>query len=62
MDEENITLADMYFTLEELILKRLERELCFGDDCLCDEPTRFCIVDDNNIVGYCLNCGGNIEW
>ncbi len=62
MDEETIKLADTYFTIEEVILKRLERELCYGDDCLCNEPTRFCIVDDEYIaVCYCLNCGGNIN-
>lgn len=61
MNTEIKTLADMYFTLEELILKKLERELFYGDDCCCDEPTRFCIVDDDNIVCYCLNCGGNIN-
>jgi len=62
MDKEIEKLADIYFMIEDLILKKLERELCYGDDCLCNEPTNFFIVDDTNIIGYCLNCGGSISW
>lgn len=53
-------LADEYFTIEEKILSELKKLPNYGNECGCDTPNRFCIVDDDSMACYCLNCGGNI--
>lgn len=60
MNRELQNLASQYFDIEATILKRLEQLPEYGKNCNCDEPSNFFIVDDDNIVGYCLNCGGNV--
>lgn len=59
MDENLAKLSSIYFQLEEVILKQVEKLPEYGNKCECDEPTNFFIVDDDTIIGYCLNCGGD---
>lgn len=54
-------LADEYFTIEEKILSEIKKLPNYGKECDCDETNRFCIVDDDSISCYCLNCGGEIN-
>ena len=61
MDTELQNLASQYFDIEATILKRIEYLPEYGEDCKCEEQERFFIVDDDNIIGYCLNCGGSVS-
>lgn len=53
-------LGEEYFTTEEKILSEIKKLPSYDEDCDCDERSRFCIVDDDIIACYCLNCGGCI--
>lgn len=55
-------LADEYFTIEEKILNKIKDLPNYGEECDCNEPDRFCIVDDGVISCFCLNCGGEIYY
>jgi len=55
-------LADEYFNIEADIVNKIADLPNYGNDCDCDEPNRFCIVDDDIISCFCLNCGGNIYY
>lgn len=55
-------LVDTYFTIEEKILSEIKKLPNSGKVCDCDDPNQFCIVDDDVIARYCLNCGGEIYY
>ncbi len=55
-------LGTLYFATEQKILNKISELQNNGKECDCDEPSEFCIVDDDNVVKYCLNCGGRINW
>lgn len=55
-------LADAYFTIEEKILSEIKKLPNSDKVCDCEDSNRFCIVDDDVIACYCLNCGGEIYY
>lgn len=57
-------LVNKYFTIEEQILNKIKSLPSYGKECDCGEggPNRFCIVDDDVISCFCLNCGGEINY
>lgn len=62
LNDEIERLASMYFITEDLILKKIAKLPEFGKPCKCNDSTNFMIVDNDIIVGYCLNCGGDIDF
>jgi len=55
-------LVDEYFTIEEKILSKIKDLPTYGEECDCNDPNRFCIVDDDVISCFCINCGGEINY
>lgn len=56
-------LVTLYCTTERKILDKISLLPNNGKECDCDydERNQFDILDDDNIVSYCLNCGGDIS-
>jgi hypothetical protein len=59
-DEQLNHMVHAYSVLEKFILNNIKELSNFGKDCDCKSPDKFCKVDDNDIICYCLNCGGII--
>ncbi len=59
---ETEELATLYFATEQTILNKISFLPNNGKECDCDEPSGFCIVEDDNVLKYCLNCGGEMSW
>jgi len=62
IDPEIGRLSSQYFDIEVTILERVEKLPCYGQDCDCDNIVKFSVVIDDNVLCYCLNCGGTIYW
>lgn len=61
MNKEEIEkLTEQYFDIEEKILSEIQELPNYNKECECDDPSKFCIVDDDTIQCYCINCGGDI--
>lgn len=61
LDPEIGKLTDLFWDLEKIIFERIEKLPGYGEDCKCDNEIPFLIADGNNIIYYCLNCGGYTE-
>lgn len=62
LDPEIGKLSLQYFDLEATILERIEKLPAYGQDCDCDNIVKFAVLDVDNVLCYCLNCGGTIYW
>lgn len=56
-------LADEYYTIEEKILSKIKNLPGYDKECECDrsDVNAFCVIDDDIISCFCLNCGGEIH-